>query len=174
MERGWKFWIDRGGTFTDIVALKPDGGLTTVKLLSRDPKRYQDPVLEGIRRLLTTDQPGEPGEIDVSTAEIHSVRIGTTVATNALLENAGEPTLLVTTRGFGDALWIGDQSRPRLFDLEIVRKEPLYDRVVEAEERLAADGTVLMSTLRTQVLANGADTAWVTIDVTDTAGVAER
>ncbi|MBO1414076.1 hydantoinase B/oxoprolinase family protein [Streptomyces sp. FH025] len=129
--RGWQFWVDRGGTFTDLVALAPDGRLLTHKLLSHDPARYRDPAVAGIRALLP------PG------ADIEAVRMGTTVATNALLERTGEPTALVITRGFADALRIGYQNRPRIFAREIVLPEPLYARVVEVDERIAADGEVL-------------------------------
>ncbi|WP_109506309.1 hydantoinase B/oxoprolinase family protein [Nocardioides speluncae] len=135
---GWEFWIDRGGTFTDIVARRPDGGLVTHKLLSEDPARYPDAVVEGIRRLL--DAPvGEPLPAD----RIAAVKMGTTVATNALLERRGEPTVLVVTRGFRDALRIAYQNRPRIFDRRIGLPEPVHTRVIEAAERVAADGTVL-------------------------------
>ncbi|MEU8514635.1 hydantoinase B/oxoprolinase family protein [Kitasatospora sp. NPDC048722] len=129
--RGWQFWVDRGGTFTDVVALAPDGRLLTHKLLSHDPIRHRDPAVAGIRALLP------PG------ARIDSVRMGTTVATNALLERTGEPTVLVVTRGFADALRIGYQNRPHIFAREIVLPDPLYARVVEVDERITADGTVL-------------------------------
>ncbi|MDJ0771203.1 MAG: hydantoinase B/oxoprolinase family protein [Ilumatobacter sp.] len=135
---GWQFWIDRGGTFTDVVARRPDGSTATHKLLSENPRRYDDAAVQGIRELL--DLPaGEPipsGVVDV-------VKMGTTVATNALLERAGEPTVFVTTRGFGDALRIGYQARPDLFALDIVLPDMLYSRVIEIDERVAADGTVL-------------------------------
>ncbi|MFF2147534.1 hydantoinase B/oxoprolinase family protein [Kitasatospora sp. NPDC058190] len=129
--RGWQFWVDRGGTFTDVVALTPDGRLLTHKLLSHDPARYRDPAVAGIRALLP------PG------ADIESVRMGTTVATNALLERTGEPTALCITRGFADALRIGYQNRPQIFARGITLPEPLYARVVEVDERIAADGEVL-------------------------------
>jgi 5-oxoprolinase (ATP-hydrolysing) len=134
----WQFWIDRGGTFTDVIARKPDGSLTTLKLLSDDPGHYEDAAIEGIRRLLGLNA-GEP----IPAALIERVKMGTTVATNALLERKGEPTVLVVSRGFHDALRIGYQNRPRLFDLHIRRPEPLYARVIEAEERLDASGAVL-------------------------------
>ncbi|ROR34229.1 hydantoinase B/oxoprolinase family protein [Inmirania thermothiophila] len=134
----WQFWIDRGGTFTDIVARRPDGSLATLKLLSEDPGRYEDAAVEGIRRLLGLG-PGEP----IPAERIEAVKMGTTVATNALLERKGEPTLLVTTRGFADALRIGTQQRPRLFDLAIRLPEMLYAEVLEADERIGADGTVI-------------------------------
>ncbi|MGQ4384578.1 hydantoinase B/oxoprolinase family protein [Streptomyces sp. SAS_270] len=128
---GWQFWVDRGGTFTDIVARRPDGRLLTHKLLSDNPARYADAAVAGVRELL-----GEGGEID-------AVRMGTTVATNALLERTGERTLLVVTRGFRDALRIAYQNRPRIFARAIELPELLYERVVEVDERIAADGTVL-------------------------------
>ncbi|GAA2740684.1 hydantoinase B/oxoprolinase family protein [Kitasatospora cinereorecta] len=130
--RGWQFWVDRGGTFTDVVALAPDGRLLTRKLLSHDPARYPDPAIAGIRALLPSGG-----------ARVDSVRMGTTVATNALLERTGEPTALVITRGFADALRIGYQNRPRIFAREITLPEPLYARVIEVDERIAADGSVL-------------------------------
>ena len=134
----WQFWIDRGGTFTDVVGKRPDGMLVTLKLLSEHPEQYRDAAVEGIRRLLGLAR-GEP----ITAAMVESVKMGTTVATNALLERNGEPTLLVTTRGFRDALRIAYQDRPRLFDRRIVLPELLYRRVVEAEERIAVDGDVL-------------------------------
>jgi 5-oxoprolinase (ATP-hydrolysing) len=135
--RGWQFWIDRGGTFTDIVARRPDGRLITHKLLSENPGRYADAACRGIRDLLGLDEgPIPPGLIE-------AVKMGTTVATNALLERKGEPTVLAITRGFGDALRIGYQNRPRLFDRRIVLPEPLYERVVEVPERVSASGQVL-------------------------------
>ncbi|MEZ5185738.1 MAG: hydantoinase B/oxoprolinase family protein [Candidatus Nanopelagicales bacterium] len=135
---GWRFWIDRGGTFTDVVAADPDGDTHVCKLLSEAPDAYDDAAIEGIRRLLGVAD----GSIPVGT--IASVTMGTTVATNALLERHGDATALVITRGFADALRIGYQNRPRLFDLAIHRPEPLYDHVVEVDERVAVDGTVLL------------------------------
>ncbi|GED88203.1 hydantoinase B/oxoprolinase family protein [Streptomyces sp. 6-11-2] len=129
---GWQFWVDRGGTFTDIVARRPDGRLVTHKLLSDNPARYTDAAVAGIRALL-----------DGSARSIESVRMGTTVATNALLERTGERTVLVVTRGFRDALRIAYQNRPRIFARRIELPELLYERVVEVDERIAADGTVL-------------------------------
>ncbi|HLR99684.1 MAG TPA: hydantoinase B/oxoprolinase family protein [Mycolicibacillus parakoreensis] len=134
----WQFWVDRGGTFTDIVARRPDATLLTHKLLSHDPARYRDAAVAGIRALLGVD-PDAP----LPAETIDAVRMGTTVATNALLERTGEPTVLVITRGFGDALRIAYQNRPRLFDRHIVLPELLYGRVIEADERVDADGTVL-------------------------------
>ncbi len=135
----WQFWIDRGGTFTDIVAKRPDGSLTTHKLLSENPEQYRDAAVAGIRHLLGL-KPGEP----VTPEEVECVKMGTTVATNALLERKGEPTLLVTTRGFRDALRIAYQNRPRLFDRHIVLPELLYCAVVEAHERMGAHGDVIL------------------------------
>ncbi len=137
-EAGWQFWIDRGGTFTDIVARRPDGSTVTHKLLSDNPRRYDDAPIQGIRDLLDVDE-GErlPWRL------IDSVKMGTTVATNALLERAGEPTVLVTTTGFGDALRIGYQARPDIFALDIVLPEMLHQRVIEIDERMSADGKVL-------------------------------
>ncbi|MCI1192625.1 hydantoinase B/oxoprolinase family protein [Calidifontimicrobium sp. SYSU G02091] len=139
MTTRWQFWIDRGGTFTDVVGRAPDGSLRTLKLLSDNPGQYDDAAVEGIRRLLGL-QDGEP----ITPARVECVKMGTTVATNALLERKGERTLLVTTRGFGDALRIAQQNRPRLFDRHIVLPELLYERVVEADERVGADGTVVV------------------------------
>ncbi len=134
----WDFWIDRGGTFTDIVARRPDGELVTHKLLSENPQQYRDAALQGIRVLLGVDA-GAP----IPAERIRAVKMGTTVATNALLERKGDATVLVITEGFGDALRIGYQARPRIFDLHIRLPEMLYSRVVEARERLSAHGEVL-------------------------------
>ena len=136
----WQFWIDRGGTFTDIVGKRPDGSLITHKLLSENPEQYRDAAVAGIRHLLGL-KPGEP----VTPQQVECVKMGTTVATNALLERKGEPTLLVTTRGFRDALRIAYQNRPRLFDRRIVLPELLYTEVIEAQERLGAHGDVLQA-----------------------------
>ncbi|MFF7926887.1 hydantoinase B/oxoprolinase family protein [Streptomyces mirabilis] len=133
---GWQFWVDRGGTFTDIVARRPDGRLLTHKLLSENRARYADAAVAGVRELLGRGQ-------DVQGARIDAVRMGTTVATNALLERKGERTLLVVTRGFRDALRIAYQNRPHIFARAIELPELLYERVVEVDERIAADGTVL-------------------------------
>ncbi len=129
----WSFSIDRGGTFTDIVARKPDGTLLTAKLLSDNPERYGDAAVEGIRRLMAEHGGGT----------IEVVKMGTTVATNALLERKGEPVALAITRGFGDALRIGYQARPKIFARRIELPEPLYSRVIEIDERVMVDGTVL-------------------------------
>ncbi|MBU6466712.1 MAG: 5-oxoprolinase, partial [Burkholderiales bacterium] len=134
----WQFWIDRGGTFTDIVAKAPDGSLFTHKLLSENTEQYRDAAVAGIRHLLGV-APGQPVTSDL----VECVKMGTTVATNALLERKGERTLLVTTRGFRDALRIAYQNRPRLFDREIHLPELLYSQVVEAKERVGAHGKVL-------------------------------
>ncbi|WP_240523382.1 hydantoinase B/oxoprolinase family protein [Polaromonas sp. AER18D-145] len=139
-KKRWQFWIDRGGTFTDIVAKKPDGLLVTHKLLSENPEQYRDAAVAGIRHLLGL-KAGEAIRADV----VDCVKMGTTVATNALLERKGEPTLLVTTRGFRDALRIAYQNRPRLFDRHIVLPELLYSAVVEANERVGAQGEVLQA-----------------------------
>ena len=134
----WQFWIDRGGTFTDIVARKPDGGLLTHKLLSENPEQYSDAAVAGIRHLL-----GLAAADAIPVAAIEAVKMGTTVATNALLERKGEPTALAITRGFRDALRIAYQNRPRLFDRHIVLPELLYSHVVEVDERVGAHGEVL-------------------------------
>ncbi|MCX7660907.1 MAG: hydantoinase B/oxoprolinase family protein [Caldimonas manganoxidans] len=136
----WQFWIDRGGTFTDIVARRPDGSITTAKLLSENPEQYCDAAVAGIRRLLDL-----PPDALITPDRVECVKMGTTVATNALLERKGERTLLVTTRGFRDALRIAYQNRPRLFDRHIVLPELLYERVIEAEERMSADGQVIQA-----------------------------
>ncbi len=135
----WQFWIDRGGTFTDVVGKRPDGVLVTHKLLSDNPEHYRDAAVAGIRHLLGL----KPGEA-VTPALVECVKMGTTVATNALLERKGEPTLLVTTRGFRDALRIAYQNRPRLFDRHIVLPELLYSAVLEAHERVGAFGDVVV------------------------------
>ncbi|MDT7837155.1 hydantoinase B/oxoprolinase family protein [Aquabacterium sp. OR-4] len=134
----WQFWIDRGGTFTDIVARRPDGTLATAKLLSENPEQYADAAVAGIRRLL-----GLAAHEAITPERVACVKMGTTVATNALLERKGDRTLLVTTRGFADALRIAYQNRPRLFDRRILLPELLYERVVEADERIGADGAVV-------------------------------
>ncbi|MEX2642007.1 MAG: hydantoinase/oxoprolinase family protein, partial [Acetobacterales bacterium] len=137
-QSGWQFWIDRGGTFTDLVARQPDGTLVTHKLLSENAERYQDAALQGIRDLL-----GIGPEDPIPGERIDAIKMGTTVATNALLERKGDRTVLAITRGFRDQLRIGYQNRPRLFDLEIRLPTPLYEQVVEIDERLQAAGTVL-------------------------------
>src|SRR4051812_6911527 len=129
----WSFSIDRGGTFTDVVARAPDGRLLTAKLLSDNPEHYDDAAVEGIQRLTA-----EHGE-----APLDAVKMGTTVATNALLERKGEKLVLAITAGFGDALRIGYQARPNIFARNIVLPEALYERVVEIDERVTAGGDVL-------------------------------
>jgi 5-oxoprolinase (ATP-hydrolysing) len=132
-----QFWIDRGGTFTDVVARAPDGQIRVHKLLSENPEQYADAALHGIRRLL-----GLGAEQPIPLAAIDAVKMGTTVATNALLERRGEPTALAITAGLGDALRIGYQHRPDIFARRIVLPEMLYGDVVEIDERVRADGTV--------------------------------
>ncbi|NBW67581.1 MAG: 5-oxoprolinase, partial [Betaproteobacteria bacterium] len=139
-DKKWQFWIDRGGTFTDIVAKRPDGQLVTHKLLSDNPEHYRDAAVAGVRHLL-----GLAPNAPITTALVECVKMGTTVATNALLERKGEPTLLVTTRGFRDALRIAYQNRPRLFDRRIVLPELLYARVIEAQERMGAQGELVQA-----------------------------
>jgi 5-oxoprolinase (ATP-hydrolysing) len=133
----WEFWIDRGGTFTDVIGRRPDGALVAHKLLSENPEAYRDAAVQGIRDLLglKTDEPIPPGCIG-------AVKMGTTVATNALLERKGVRTLLLTTSGFRDALRIGYQARPKIFAKHIVKPDMLFERVVEVDERVRADGTV--------------------------------
>ena len=133
----WDFWIDRGGTFTDVVGRKPDGHLVAHKLLSENPEAYRDAAVQGIRELLGL----APGEA-IPPGRIGAVKMGTTVATNALLERKGDRTLLVTTRGFRDALRIGYQARPKIFAKEIIKPDMLFERVIEVDERVRADGTV--------------------------------
>lgn len=134
----WQFWVDRGGTFTDIVARRPDGALATHKLLSDNPELYQDAAVEGIRTLLNLSS-----SAPIPAGKISAVKMGTTVATNALLERKGERCLLMITQGLGDLLRIGYQNRPRLFDLDIRLPELLHERVVEVRERLAEDGKIV-------------------------------
>jgi len=134
---GWTFWIDRGGTFTDVIGRSPTGELTTLKLPS-ESTAYADAAVEAMRRLL-----GAAPDAPFPAGRVEAIKVGTTVATNALLERKGARTLLVTTAGFADALEIGDQARPELFALDIVKPPPLHGAVVEAGERLAADGVVL-------------------------------
>ena len=134
---GWDFWIDRGGTFTDIVARDPGGVLRTAKHLSENPEQYDDAALHGIRTFL-----GLSGTDPIPLASVQSVKMGTTVATNALLERKGDRVALVITRGLGDQLRLAYQARPRLFDRHILLPEQLYEQVIEADERVRADGTV--------------------------------
>ncbi len=135
----WEFWIDRGGTFTDIVAQRPDGTLVIHKLLSENPDRYSDAAVQGIREIL-----GISSDAPIPTPEIAVVKMGTTVATNALLERKGDRTVLLITKGFRDALRIGYQNRPDIFARQIILPEMLYERVIEIEERYTADGTELI------------------------------
>ena len=134
----WQFWIDRGGTFTDIVAQAPDGTLTALKLLSESPESYEDASIEGMRRFLDV-----PSGAPFPAEKVGGIRMGTTVATNALLERRGEPTVFVVTEGFRDLIEIGDQRRPELFALEILKPRPLYAKVIEACERIGARGKVI-------------------------------
>ena len=133
----WEFWIDRGGTFTDIVGKRPDGSLVAHKVLSENPEAYRDAAVHGIRELL-----GLPPGAPIPPGLVSAVKMGTTVATNALLERKGDRTLLVTTRGFKDALKIGYQARPKIFAKKIVLPDMLFERVLEVDERVRADGTV--------------------------------
>src|SRR5919197_1367700 len=133
----WDFWIDRGGTFTDVIGRRPDGTLVAHKLLSDNPEAYGDAAVQGIRDLVGV-KPGEP----IPSGIIGSVKMGTTVATNALLERKGERTLLLVTKGFRDALRIGYQARPKIFARHIIKPEMVYERVLEVDERVRADGTV--------------------------------
>ncbi len=137
-QQRWQFWVDRGGTFTDVVGRAPGGELHTLKLLSENPEQYPDAAVHGIRRLL-----GLPAGAPITPAQVECVKMGTTVATNALLERKGDRTLLITTQGFRDALRIAYQARPRLFDRHIVLPELLYERVIEAQERVGAHGELL-------------------------------
>ena len=131
----WQFWIDRGGTFTDIVALSPQSKIITHKLLSENPEHYQSAPIEGIRQVLQI-----PTESPLPTAEIEVIKMGTTVATNALLERKGEPLVLVTNQGFKDVLRIGYQNRPDIFARHIKRPEMLYQSVIEVSGRYSAEG----------------------------------
>src|SRR5437763_16876365 len=133
----WDFWIDRGGTFTDVIGCRPDNTLVAHKLLSEHPRAYADAAVQGIRDLLGLP-PAEP----IPATKIGAIKMGTTVATNALLEHKGERTLLLITRGFRDALKIGYQARPKIFARHIIKPEMLYEDVVEVDERVRADGTV--------------------------------
>src|SRR5437868_9559450 len=136
-QKPWDFWIDRGGTFTDVVGRRPDGTLVAHKLLSENPEAYRDAAVQGIRDLLSLSK-----DAPIPRGAIGAVKMGTTVATNALLERKGERTLLVTTKGFRDALEIGYQARPKIFARNIIKPEQLYSEVVEIDERVLADGTI--------------------------------
>src|ERR1700760_1068794 len=131
MSPGWQFWIDRGGTFTDVIGLSPDGQLHVRKVLSQR-SGVEDPGMRGARDILST-----------AAHSVSAVKVGTTVATNALLERKGEPVLLVTTRGFGDGLRIGYQNRPDIFARHIILSDRLYSSIIEASERIDAVGTTL-------------------------------
>src|SRR5258705_11024214 len=137
LTQAWEFWIDRGGTFTDIVGRRPDGTLVAHRMCSENPEAYRDAAVHGIRELLGLRH-GEP----IPAGAIGAVKMGTTVATNALLERKGERTLLVITKGLRDALRIGYQARPKIFARHIIKPEMLYERALEVDERVRADGTV--------------------------------
>ena len=145
----WQFWIDRGGTFTDIVAQSPAGDLVVHKLLSENPERYEDAALQGIREVM-----GIGGDDPIPTGEIDAIKMGTTVGTNALLERKGERVVLVITQGFGEALRIGYQNRPDIFARKIILPDMLYERVIEVEERCDAKGKVVIPLNITQVKAD--------------------
>src|SRR5688572_26650373 len=130
-QKSWDFWIDRGGTFTDVIGRAPDGTLHARKVLSENASAYRDAAVHGIRQLL-----GLKGREPIPAGSIGEVRMGTTVATNALLERKGEPTALITTKGFRDALRIGYQARPDIFAKQIIKPDQLYGRVVEIDERI--------------------------------------
>ena len=144
----WQWWIDRGGTFTDVIGRRPDGSIATAKLLSENPEQYADAAIEGIRRMLAL-----PATAPLPVDQIDSVKMGTTVATNALLERKGEPTVLVITRGFRDQLRIGYQNRPMLFEREIRLPTLLYSHVIEVDERIGAHGERIVPLDETQVTA---------------------
>ena len=150
MPGSWEFWIDRGGTFTDVIGRRPDGALLSHKLLSENPEAYRDAAVHGIRHLLGL----KSGEA-IPSERIAAVKMGTTVATNALLERKGDRTLLLITKGFRDALRIGYQARPKIFAKHIIKPDMLYERVVEVDERVRADGTVEraldLDTVRTEL-----------------------
>ncbi len=135
--KSWEFWIDRGGTFTDVIGRRPDGSLVTHKLLSENPEGYRDAAVHGIRHLL-----GLKPSAAIPSDQVAAVKMGTTVATNALLERKGDRTLLLITKGFRDALRIGYQARPKIFAKHIIKPDMLYERVAEVDERVRADGTV--------------------------------
>ncbi len=147
MPQGWRFWIDRGGTFTDVIAWSPDGGVATLKLLSENPERYADAAIAGIREAMNLAD-SAPIPFDA----IDYVKMGTTVATNALLERKGAPTLFVVTKGFGDLLTIGHQARPKLFDLAIERPPPVHADTLEIDTRIDLSGATLTPLDKTAVL----------------------
>jgi len=146
MAQQWQFWIDRGGTFTDIVAKRDDGSLFTHKLLSENPDHYQDAAIQGIRDVMGLD-----GDQFLPAEQIQTIKMGTTVATNALLEHKGEPLVLLITKGVRDALRIGYQNRPDIFAREIILPEMIYEDVIEVEERLDASGNVIAPLNQEQV-----------------------
>ena len=135
----WSFWIDRGGTFTDILAKAPNGKLAPLKLLSENPGVYEDAAIEGIRQSLGL-KPSDPIPAD----SIDTVKMGTTVATNTLLEHKGEPTLLLTSSGLKDVLEIGTQARADIFALNIIKPQMLYSKTISIDERIKADGTIII------------------------------
>lgn len=139
-QKKWQFWIDRGGTFTDVIAMAPNGTLHTHKLLSENPELYPDAAIAGIRHFLQVS-----GDQKIPVEKIHCVKMGTTVATNALLERKGEPVALITNRGFADALKIGYQNRPDIFALEVRTPKPLYQTAIEVPGRLDAEGKEIES-----------------------------
>jgi 5-oxoprolinase (ATP-hydrolysing) len=151
----WQFWIDRGGTFTDVVAQRPDGQIIVHKLLSENPDRYTDAPIQGIRDLM-----GVAADAPIPAAQIAVVKMGTTVATNALLERKGDRTLLLITKGFGDALRIGYQNRPNIFARQIILPEMLYEQVIEVEERYTAQGEELLPVQHSQVLIQSLQSAY--------------
>lgn len=140
IDKGWQFWVDRGGTFTDIIAYKPDGSIETCKLLSEHPELYNDAIIEGIRRLTMADS-----DTSIPVHIIGQIRVGTTIATNALLERKGASTAFVTSNGFADSLKIGYQQRPDLFALHIEKVQPLYEHVIETTQRISVNGETLQS-----------------------------
>lgn len=135
----WQFWIDRGGTFTDIIAHSPEGKMIVHKLLSENPQQYHSAIIQGIRTVLQLKETDSFSEEQIS-----EIKLGTTLTTNALLERKGYPTVLVTTKGFKDSLRIGYQNRPDLFALNIILPEMLYETVIEVEERVSAQGDILV------------------------------
>ena len=169
----WQFWVDRGGTFTDVIGRRPlaDGGFTllTHKLLSENPESYADAAVAGMRHLL-----GLGVHVPITPEQVECVKMGTTVATNALLERRGVPTLLLVNRGFADLLRIGDQHRPDLFALRIDKPDPLEQRVLEVGGRLAADGTELEPLQCDGVLAEQLRQALLALGVVETLTVPPR
>ncbi|MDE5103281.1 MAG: 5-oxoprolinase, partial [Trichodesmium sp. St19_bin2] len=143
----WKFWIDRGGTFTDIVAKSPEGKIIIHKLLSENPEHYPDAPVQGIREILKISQ-NQP----IPLKEIEVIKMGTTVATNALLERKGDRTVLVINKGFKDALRIGYQNRPNIFARQIILPEMLYEKVIEVESRYTAKGEEIIPLQTTELI----------------------